>query len=352
MLWFATALNPVWWLTWIASLPVLLAAARVSGRIAFLAALAAWAIGGLNQWSYLHGSIGLPWPIALLGVLRPALVFAVAVILWLAFIVPGMLVRAALGFAGAWVCYEFCLQRTSIHSTWGNIAYLQMNCLPVLQLASLTGVAGISFLLFFVPGALAALLSAKGKHRDRLVALSCAVIPVVIVFGSGTWRLSKPLQGMRLRVGLVASDTSRNLRPRDPEQIRKTFTQYAAAAKRLIEAGAQLIVLPEKDAIVSGEMTNETDRIFAQATQGAAIIAVGVERWTPAAKLNEIRIYGPDQRLWATYEKHHMLPPFESNVLPGTTLTILPAEGKIGCQAPEPAGALRFNSCHNKDEPL
>lgn len=37
---------------------------------------------------------------------------------------------------------------------------------------------------------------------------------------------------------------------------------------------------------------------------------------------NEARIYTPDQTV-ATYDKHHMLPPFESDLKPGTSLVLL-----------------------------
>ena len=46
--------------------------------------------------------------------------------------------RAALVFPSFWVFYEFLSERTSPHSTFGNLAYSQMNFLPVLQVTSIT----------------------------------------------------------------------------------------------------------------------------------------------------------------------------------------------------------------------
>lgn len=341
LLWFGTGLHPIWWLTWIASIPVLLASARVSWRMAFLFAIAAWAIGGLNQSSYLHGLIGLPWQVALLADLAPALIFAIAVAVWRILIIRGMPLRAAAAFASVWVCYEFGLQKISVNSTFGSLAYTQMDFLPVVQIASVAGVAGISFILFFIPGAVAALLSRAGTRRDRLMAGVVTAALVIAISGWGTWRLLQPLSGPHIQVGLAASDRPQDLRPRDPEQIRETFRQYAAVTAGLITAGARLMVLPEKNAVISGKMVDATDEIFGAAARRGAIVAVGAERWTPHSKLNEIRIYTPDGRLSATYEKHHMLPAFESYLLPGTTLTMME----------QPSGMWGMEICKDMDFP-
>jgi apolipoprotein N-acyltransferase len=41
------------------------------------------------------------------------------------------------------------------------------------------------------------------------------------------------------------------------------------------------------------------------------------------SRFNEARLYSP-QGVIATYDKQHMLPPFESDLTPGTSLTLLP----------------------------
>jgi apolipoprotein N-acyltransferase len=75
--WFGTGLHPVWWLTWIAPVPVLLVALWLRPGPAFVAAFAAWFIGGLNEWSYMS-LIAVPIPVRLVAIGVPALVFAFA----------------------------------------------------------------------------------------------------------------------------------------------------------------------------------------------------------------------------------------------------------------------------------
>ena len=341
MLWYGTGLHPIWWLTWIAPLPVLYAAARGKSASAFFMALGAWAAGGLNMWQYLYGLIGLPLGIAVLADLVPALVFATAVVAWRAFAMRGALFRAALGFAAIWVCYEFALQKTSVNSTFGNLAYSQMDFLPVVQIAALAGVSGISFLLFFLPGALAATLSGRGPKRRRMTLAGLAAGLAVLTLGWGEIRLHESSTGPTVTVGLIASDTQANLRPRDAGQIRRTFEAYAAEARSLIRQGASLIILPEKNAVISGSSVALVDQILSSAAANGATIATGVERWTDTQKLNEVRLYAPDGKLQTTYEKQHMLPPFESNLLPGSSLITVR----------EPSGVWGLEICKDMDFP-
>ena len=48
-LYFGTGLHLVWWLTWLAPIPVLAVAPRYSQRFAFVIAFVAWALGAFNR---------------------------------------------------------------------------------------------------------------------------------------------------------------------------------------------------------------------------------------------------------------------------------------------------------------
>src|SRR5882757_10980865 len=76
-LFFGTGLHPLWWLAWIATLPVLLAATRLPRWTAFAVAFAAWSVGSLNMWHY-YRAVDVPMPVALSATLLPSLIFAVA----------------------------------------------------------------------------------------------------------------------------------------------------------------------------------------------------------------------------------------------------------------------------------
>jgi apolipoprotein N-acyltransferase len=153
----------------LAPIPVLAIAPRLHGSAAFLLGAIVWLIGEMNQWNYVRHGIELPLQITILYFLVPALVFGFGVLFVGSFILRGSLFLTSLAFPVYWVAYEYLTEMASPHSTWGNLAYTQMNCLPVIQIAAITGLWGISFIVFLFASAAAALLSGAGKPWQRRV---------------------------------------------------------------------------------------------------------------------------------------------------------------------------------------
>jgi hypothetical protein len=63
---FGTGLRPIWWMLWLAPVPVLAIASRLHGGRAFLLGSIAWLVGEMNQWDYLRHVIALPSRIIIL----------------------------------------------------------------------------------------------------------------------------------------------------------------------------------------------------------------------------------------------------------------------------------------------
>lgn len=337
MAFLGTGLHPVWWLTWVASLPVLCLAPRVSARSIAACAFVAWAIGGLNMWSYLS-RVGVPLTVRLLAVVAPALIFMLAVLLFRWLMLRERWLFALLGFPAAWVAYEFVNAATSPHSTFGSVAYSQMNFLPILQIASVTGIWGIVFCLFLFPASVAALLVTK---NNRARATACGGLAVLIaVVGWGAWRLRATPSAPTVMVGLVASDAPHNVFPEKPEDTLRLLNEYAEVADRLVAQGAQLVIAPEKIGVVPDPDIKRMDAMFAALSERSkAVVVAGVVHPTPGPNWNEVRIYSADSL--RVYEKHHMLPAFESQFTVGTERTLLD----------EPSGRWGVTICKDMDFP-
>src|SRR6516164_2532780 len=205
-LFFATGLHPFWGLTWIAPIPLLVAAAYLTRGWTLASAFVAWLVGGLNMWHYFRVALEIPLIPVVVFLSGPALVFACVVLVYRRFLRISAW-QAALIVPTLWVTYEFVSARLSPHSTFGNISYSQMNFLPVLQIASVTGIWGISFCLFLFAATVSVLLSgdsARGSTRGLAIS---TFLGLAIVLGFGIWRLSShsPAQNT-VSVGLLASD--------------------------------------------------------------------------------------------------------------------------------------------------
>jgi len=162
------------------------------------------------------------------------------------------------------------------------------------------------------------------------------------VFGFGTWRLyATPAVRNTVKVGLVASDLRQNILTEQPAETLRLMREYASQAETLAARGAQIIVIPEKIAVLLDSELPQVDPLLqSTAAETEASIIVGVVHPTAGAKWNEARLYLPNGTV-RTYEKHHMLPVYEGKLTVGTERT----------EWQEPSGLLGITICKDMDFP-
>ncbi|MGC1907970.1 MAG: nitrilase-related carbon-nitrogen hydrolase [Candidatus Acidiferrum sp.] len=326
-----TGLAPLWPLTWLAPVPVLWTASRLSASQAFFVAAAAYSLGFLNEWSYLRTVLSTSFVISLL-VLGGCL-FAVGVVLFRTGVVRGKLWLAVLVFPAFWASVEFAIANLSIHGTFFNISYSQMNFLPILQIASATGIWGISFTIFLFASTVAALL-VPAPRSQKIPLLIGSVVFIAGVLAFGAWRLASTPNSPTIKVALIASDAPQNLNPDTPAELQQMFQSYTDHVKLLTGQGIQLFVLPESIGPVNDASLVAFDDLFGKlAKETGAYIEVGIARITPSRSWNQERLYSPRGELSASYNKHHLLPPGENRFTPGTERAVVSGiSGKWGLE--------------------
>jgi apolipoprotein N-acyltransferase len=327
-----TGLAPVWALTWLAAIPVLWIAPRVSAGLAFFVAAAAFSLGGLNEWSYSR-TVLPTWLVASI-LLVAACIFGLGVLLFRNGILRGKLWQATLLFPAFWVAVEFAIAMHSVHGTFGNLSYSQMNFLPILQIASVTGIWGISFCIFLFAATVAALLSA-GTTSQKIPLAAGVVLFLACVIGFGAWRLvSTPKNSPAIKVALIVSDAPENVSAATPEEAQGIFQRYAEQMKPLASQGVQLFVLPEHSGPITDASQAEADAFFGKlAKETDAYIAIGIDRISPNVSWNQERLYSPRDGSVALYNKHHLLPRFEDRFAPDVKRTVVSdVSGKWGMQ--------------------
>lgn len=324
--WYGSGLQPVWWLTWLAPLPILLLAAHVRARWAALAAFAAWAIGGLNQWDYLHGYIGLPLVTIVMAIAGPGITLALCTLLFRRLLLRGRRIAAALAVPALWVAVEYVNTQLSPHGTFGSISYSQMNALPIVQVAALTGIWGISFLLLLVPTALAVQVAPNASKRDRVGVATLTMLLLGAAIAYGSWRLQAP-PTTSLRIGLVSLE--KPIRPALHDAPGQALeARYVAAIDRLASKDARIVVIPE----TSFATTDATVPAFAAAARRHGLILdAGINfKSDEQAERNMVMVFLPDSSVPITYSKHHLIPGFEKQYTPGHTFTMLEGMPRIG----------------------
>ena len=107
-----------------------------------------------------------------------------------------------------------------------------MNFLPVVQIASVTGIWGISFSLFLFASTVSVVVSRYGIKRERLWLGTAVAVALLLVLCYGLWRLHvNPPAVQSVKIGLVASDRPQNLITQGPSDTMRLLQKYAAQAK-------------------------------------------------------------------------------------------------------------------------
>jgi apolipoprotein N-acyltransferase len=322
---FGTGLKPVWWVAWLAPLPLLLFAYRAPALSAAALAFGARVLGGLNAWTFFRTNLEIPLPAAVVLLLLPAVALVPAVLLSRGLLRRGFVGMAAVAFPAAWVSFEYLVSETSPHGTAFNLAYSQADCLPLLQLASLTGVWGVSLVVSVVPAAVAATLSTAGPAAARVRVATAVAVLAAAVFSFGVWRLKQsPPAGETVTIGLAATDVKSRIDPETRAEALETLRLYAEHVDLLAGRGASVIVFPEKIAPVrDAEGTQVTEMFRAAAARNHVTLVVGLTRVADSLGHNVALVFFPDGAPEATYSKHHLVPGFEDRFEPGSDRLVL-----------------------------
>ncbi|MGW4774305.1 hypothetical protein ACWEO2_40470 [Nocardia sp. NPDC004278] len=324
VLWyFGTGLHPLPGLVVLAPLPVLLIAPRVAAAAAFFAGFLAWCGSGLRFWSYFIDTVEQPVPVTVLLLGGTATVFGGLVAMTRALLLRGRPGFAVLALPAGWVAFEFSVSLVGQFGAWWSIAYTQFTVLPLIQLASLTGPWGITFLILLVPAAITVLTTPEVTAAQRLRVASATAVLLLAVGAFGWWRLAVAPERDIVRVGLLALSQPPEYVPVDSPDGRDMVARAVTEIDRLADQGAQAVVLPEKAwtadestlPMLSGPLTEV-------ATRRNIHVVAGLILTSGATSVNAAIDYPSGVR----YAKHRLIPGLEDGLGPGTGWQRVPGE--------------------------
>lgn len=323
LLFVGNGMNPSWPVMWFAPIPVLLLAVMTpSWRVAAAGAAISMLLGSLTMLHYLHWVLRAPVTAWLIPFSIASLLFAGGVLLFRSLLHRGAAVSAVISLPAFWTLCEYLASFVPANGTAGSLAYTQERFLPILQVASITGPWGITFLLLLFPTAVASGLYLRRQRpwsAALVVGLALGAMTAAIVFGAA--RLSAPIAKETIKVGLL--DTDKVKFAADASKMQELIKSYAGQAETLAQQGAKIVLMPEKTGLLLDQDTKTVDTLLQSvADRTGATLVIGVVHVVAGRSFNEARIYTPGQTV-ATYHKQHMLLPFESNLTPGTSLKLL-----------------------------
>ncbi len=236
---------------WVATVPLLVALAGAdSTRHGFRLGYVTGAVAslGLVYWTSLvvvqYGGLSEPLGIAVMVLLCLALalfpsLFGALVARWVLAFGPRALLLAPV----AWVATEILRAHTLFNFSWCLLGYSQQPFLPAIQIARVTAVYGVSFLLLAVASALAHGLVAGRRAAARPLLLTALLVAAVL--GEGLLRLRHPIQESgRVKVGLVQASIPQDDKW-DPDKARENMAAHVELTRKAASQGARFVVWPE-----------------------------------------------------------------------------------------------------------
>ncbi len=230
----------LFWVHYLALVPwILLLTRQESGRVwpHYLIGFYAFLVMGYGPFSVLNKAIPF---LAGLVLLPPAIVFPVLFRpAWKWGRVPLVLLVPVVWSASEWLRITVSIGGVGLHPL-GSSQYLLA---PLIQVADLTGLAGVSFWVAAVNGALVQAWLNRKQWRQALVPLAVAATLVLLVGLYGLWRMQSFELREGPRLGLIQPNM---FHYRDAERTKELFRNELEFTRQEIPAGeADLIVWPE-----------------------------------------------------------------------------------------------------------
>jgi apolipoprotein N-acyltransferase len=240
-------------LAWFAFVPLLLAIAKkrpqAAFRLGFVCGLTAY--GGILYWlnivMTLYGN--LPWLASFCLFLILAGYMAIYVGLTAMLVRKGEIsgISTLLSFPFLWVGFEFLRSFLLTGFPWAILGYSQYRILPLIQIADITGVYGLSFLIVLANVVLLRIIKGavmKGPSIYPAKSAALLVALLLLTLGYGFMRLNSVEKGAPLKVALIQGNIPQDVKW-DPAFQESTIAVYERLTRKACAGGVGLVVWPE-----------------------------------------------------------------------------------------------------------
>ena len=317
------------WLAWIAFVPLLL---RIRGRKPWQAFFMCWFCGvvfflGITPWwikefpfvSILATALGylyLGFYFALFGLFLS--------------LIPGRIRLPLLIAAPVWVALEYLRSNLSFLAfPWALLGHTQYLNLPLIQMASLTGVYGVSFVIMMANAAIADIIvhfvspsppALSPQWRGRFLSSpfyqGFFVLAVILAIWGGGWQaLRQDHPGKALSVAVVQGNIPQKIKW-NREYREQIISHYENLTEEAAKSNPQLIVWPE--AATPGFVLNDLSllrRMASLVSRFRTYLLVGSAEYPKflktSAKLsrgNTALFFSPEGKVLGQYLKIRLVP--------------------------------------------
>jgi apolipoprotein N-acyltransferase len=308
-------------LAWVAFIPLLVVTrqepVRRVFRLAFLSGFVAYC--GIFYWLNIvmitYGKLPPAVSIFLSLVMAAYLALYVAAAFALARRAEESGIPRVVGLPLFWVALEYLRALLLTGFPWASLGYSQFRTLPLIQIADLTGVYGLSFLIILANVVLFRIVRGVRGVGDERYPLAAALFLTALLAGCisyGFVRMNGPENGTLVKVALAQGNIPQDVKW-DPAFQESTVAIYERLSRQGAGRGWDLVVWPES----SLPFYFQSEPLYSRRiTSLAAELKTALVVSSPALEgsgselrlLNSAYLIGPDGSSLGRADKVHLVP--------------------------------------------
>ena len=226
------------------------------------------------------------------------------------------------------VTSEFLFGLVSPHGSFGAMGYALVDVLPLLQAASVGGVAALTFCVALAPMTVALAVASPQHWRAALIA---GAMPLVLIAVAGALRLNESYDS-RTRVALVGLDQYEGRAYRSETEALETARAFASEVHKLALEKPQFIVAPEKQ-FGGAREASASSALLAEAVAGQPVMLVAGfdEVIADSTRVNSAQVFAPGKSL-QRYVKRRLIPGLELGYSRGPGPLVMDTQGVAICK--------------------
>ena len=308
----------LWPLGWVALIPLLVAIDGVKPKEGLKLGWICGAIyfSGMTYWILpLYPYANIPAVIAGMLLLTGYLSSYIAAFAWaVRWVDPRSGISYALFCAAVWTALELIRGWLFTGLPWGSLGHSQYKNLPIAQIASITGVGGISFLMALTNASIAHLLLNLKEWRSRIKTLALPLALIALSLCYGLWTLARPIDYKgEIKIALLPG----NVKQWEKMYVNplRTFSKYLNLLDSVIPEKPDLIVMPETHVLM--DLLNPANSSYLKLIQGklresGSYLLFGIPHTEEAdgeyLDYNAAILLSPEGEVVGKYYKQHLVP--------------------------------------------
>ena len=244
----------------------------------------------------------------------------------------------------AWVAMELVRAELFSGFPWLQLGHSQHAFLPIIQIADLAGVYGVSFVLAMGGATVAALRTTRGRRSTVQACVTGAVFVAALAYGF--WRVETVVTKAGPRIATIQGNIRQSVKLNyTEEQSRESLYKHMKLSRDALSEKPDMIVWPETmspgylnlpgtgygECSRLAELSRQELRKLATDSKCHLLIgSIAVQGNPPEDFYNSAFFYAPDMSLLDRYDKVHIVPfgefvpfakqfPFLRNIVPVPT---------------------------------